>query len=140
MQTPPTAGEINAFLAESFPAAQRSGTECVEVGEKYAVARWAYDPHSLRPGGLIAGPTQFALADTALYFAVFGTIGIEPMAVTSDLAIRFLHAAAGGDLWARADLLRVGRRSLYGEVRLWVAGDAERFVAHATGTYVRPPA
>ncbi len=134
---PVTPDDIHRFLAEAFPAA--AGTECVEVGERYAVARWSYDPTALRPGGLIPGPTQFALADTALYFAVFGAIGIEPMAVTSDLAIRFLRPAAGGDLYARAQLLHVSDRRLYGAVDLWVGAAVDQPVSHATGTYVRPP-
>ncbi len=58
----PSRDAINRFLAEQFPAA--SGIECLEVGERHAVARWAYDPSNLRPGGLISGPTQFALCRT----------------------------------------------------------------------------
>ena len=60
----PSRDDINRFLAEQFPAV--SGIECLEVGERHAVARWVYDPSTLRPGGLISGPTQFTLADTAL--------------------------------------------------------------------------
>ncbi|MDH5371354.1 MAG: PaaI family thioesterase [Acidimicrobiia bacterium] len=133
----PTPEEIHRFLADEFPAA--AGVECVEVGSRHAVARWIHDPSGLRPGQLISGPTQFSLADTALYFAVFGAIGIESMAVTADLSIKFLRPAAGGDLLARADLLHVGRTRIYGEIHLWVEGDADTRVAHATGTYVRPP-
>ncbi len=133
----PTPEDINRFLAEEFPAV--GDVQCAEVGERHAVARWSYDPAALRPGGLIPGPTQFALADTALYFAVFGAIGIEPMAVTSELAIRFLRPAAGGDLYARAELLHVGERRLYGSVDLWVGDAVDRPVSHATGTYVLPP-
>ncbi|MDF1597297.1 MAG: PaaI family thioesterase [Acidimicrobiia bacterium] len=131
----PSRDDINRFLVEQFPAA--SGVECVEVGERHAIARWAYDPSTLRPGGLISGPTQFALADTALYFAVFGAIGLEPMVVTSDLSIRFLRPAVGGDLFARADLLHIGQARIYGVVDLWVGDDAELRVSHATGTYAR---
>ena len=126
------------FMIEYFPAAAESGTECLEVGTRHAIVRWKYDPTRLRPGGLISGPTQFSLADTALYFAVFGAIGIEPMAVTSDMAIRFLRPAVGDDLYARATLLHVGRTRIYGEVDLWVGDTSDRLVSHATGTYARP--
>ena len=47
------------------------------------------------PGGYISGPTQFTLADTAIWFAVFTVIGISPMAVTTDLSISFLRPATG---------------------------------------------
>lgn len=133
---PPTPDEIHQFLADQFPAA--AGVECIEVGNRHAIARWAHDSSGLRPGNLISGPVQFSLADTALYFAVFGAIGIEPMAVTVDLSIRFLRPASGGDLFARAELLQVGRTRIYGAVDLWVDGHEDALVAHATGTYARP--
>ena len=132
-----TPEEIHRFLADEFPAAE--GVECLEVGNRHAVVRWTHVSSGLRPGRLISGPTQFSLADTALYFAVFGAIGIEPMAVTVDLSIRFLRPATGGDLVARADLLHIGGTRIYGEVDLWVEGNADALVAHATGTYARPP-
>ena len=129
--------DVNAFLSEGFPSAS-AGSRCEELGDGWAVARWTYDPSVLRPGGLISGPTQFALADLALYFAVFTKLGIEPMAVTSDLHISFLRSAAGGDLLARADLLKVGRSGIVGEIRLWVDGSPERIVSVAKGRYVAP--
>ena len=116
-----TPAAIQAFLAEAFPAA--SVVRCESIGENEAVVRWPLDPSQLRPGGLISGPTQFTLADTALYFAVFAALGrIEPMAVTSELSLRFLRPAAGGDLLARGRIQSVGRRRLVGTVELWVDG------------------
>lgn len=133
----PTPAEVDAFLAREFPSAHASGVGCVELTATYAVARWRYDPTTLRPGALISGPTQFAIADTALWFMTFAVLGLAPMAVTSSLAIDFLRPAAGGDLLARADLLRAGRTKITGAVRLWVDGAPERLVAHAVGTYMR---
>ena len=128
--------QIHDFMRAQFPNAD--GIACLEVGEQHAVARWTYDSAGLRPGGLISGPTIFALADTALYFAVFGAIGIEPMAVTADLSIAFLRPARGGDLLARADLSHIGPARIHGSVDLWVDGCSDRPVARATGTYARP--
>ena len=129
--------QIHEFMRAQFPNAT-SGIECLEVGDHHAVARWTYDSVGLRPGGLISGPTIFALADTALYFAVFGAIGIEPMAVTADLSMAFLRPARGGDLLARADLSHIGPARIHGSVDLWVDGYPDRPVARATGTYARP--
>src|SRR5690606_25949431 len=44
-----------------------------------------------RAGGTISGPAIMALADTAIYAAVLTRIGVEPMALTSDLSVRFLR-------------------------------------------------
>ncbi len=130
---------VNAFVVDQFPAAALSGNRCVELGVGTATAHWRYDAAQLRPGGYISGPTQFALADSALWFAVFAEIGLEPMAVTSHMSIDFLRPAMGGDLFARAELLKRGRSGLYGEIRLWVGDDQDRLVSVATGTYVAPP-
>jgi uncharacterized protein (TIGR00369 family) len=133
----PTAEAVNAFLAEQFPAAHARGHRCVEMGQGRALARWSHDPSTLRPGGLIAGPTQFELADLALWFLSFTVLGLAPMAVTSELYISFLRPAKGGDLLARAALLRAGKSRISGEVRLWVDGAPDKPVAHVVGAYVK---
>ena len=126
--------QIHEFMRSQFPNA--AGIECLEVGEQHAVARWTYDSVGLRPGGLISGPTIFALPDTARYFAEFGAI--DTRWVTADLSIAFLRPARDGDLLARADLSHIGPARIHGSVELWVDGYPDRPVARATGTYARP--
>ncbi len=133
-----TPEEVNAFIAEVFPSSHADGTRCVELGERMAVARWPYDETELRPGAYISGPRMFALADSALWFAAFTVLGLEPMAVTSELSIRFLRPAMNGDLLARAVLNSVGKRRLVGTVEIWVDGAPDRLVAAAQGSYARP--
>jgi uncharacterized protein (TIGR00369 family) len=130
--------EVDRMVAAGFPAAYAGGYRCEEMGDRWAIARWTYDPASLRPGGYISGPTLFGLADLALWFATFTVLGPAPMAVTSELSIAFLRPALDGDVLARANLLRVGKTRIYGEVRIWVDGAADRLVAHATGSYSPP--
>jgi uncharacterized protein (TIGR00369 family) len=131
----PTVDEVNELVAETFPAAAADEFRCVDIGEGFAVARWTYDPALNRPGGLISGPTQFTICDTALWYLSFTIVGLEPMAVTADLNITFLRPAVGGDLVARAELIRAGRARIFGQVRVWVDGAEDRPVAHATGSY-----
>ena len=74
---PPTS---TPWSSASFPG---SGNECVELGAGFAVARYIALAGDVRPGGFISGPTQFSLADAALWYAVFTAIGrVEPMALT----------------------------------------------------------
>ena len=78
------------------------------------------------------------LADVAVYLAIFGRLGIIPLAVTNELKMNFLRPAIGGDVIARAELIKVGRRVAYGAVDVYMDGDPDRLVAHATSSYVLP--
>ena len=133
----PTPAAINEFFAREFPHAYGGGHRCVETGPGYVVSRWTYNPTTLRPGGFIAGPTQFALADTALWFLTFTVLGLAPMAVTSEMTINFLRPAVGGDLLGRAELLRAGKAKITGTVRLWVDGAPDKLVSHVVGSYMQ---
>ncbi len=131
-----TPAAVNAMLDAEFPG---TGNVCVQVDPAHALARREVDAGSLRPGALVSGPTQFALADAALWYLVFGVIDrVEPMAVTSELSIRFLRPAQATVLWARADLQSAGRRSIVGSVRVWCDDNEDKPSATAQGTYVLP--
>ena len=129
-----TAAQINAFLNEQFAGV---GNHCEAVGDRWALARMDTTSITLRPGGIISGPTVFSMCDGALYYACFTVLGIEPMALTSEMSIRFLRPARGPVLWARAQLHHAGRRSLIGSVIAWT-DNPDKPVAAAQGTYVAP--
>lgn len=134
--TVPSLDEINEMVSEAFPGSPHT---CVELGKSYAVAELVVTPEVIRPGGFVSGPSQFGLADAALWYLVFAAIGrVEPMALTSELSIRFLRPAVGDTMRARAELEARSRRSVVGSVRVW-AGDLERKpTAVAQGTYALP--
>ena len=112
---------------------------CIEISPTHAVTSQVINQDNLRPGGFVPGPTMFSIADVVLWYLVFGTVDrIEPMALTSDLSIRFLRPAHGQTLWARADLDKAGRLMMIGTVKIWVDAEPERLVATAQGTYVLP--
>lgn len=112
---------------------------CLEISPTHAVAVQELDPTKLRPGGFVPGPTLFALADLVLWYLTFGAIDkIEPMALTSDLSIRFLRPAQGARAYARADLDKAGRTMVVGTVKIWMDDTPDRIVATAQGTYVLP--
>ncbi len=141
MSDPPSAAsvsEMNDFVAANYPALSRTKVRCTRAVSGEVGTVWPYQEEELRPGGYISGVTQFALADASLWFLTFSLIGLEPMAVTSDLQLTFLRPALGGDLHGLGTLLSRGRRRVHGAVKLWVGEDPDRLVAHATGTYVVP--
>src|SRR5579862_6291746 len=88
-------------------------------------------------GGVISGPTLMSLSDTAAYALVLAHIGDQLMAVTSSLTMNFLRGAAPGDLYAEAEMLRLGRRNAVCDVRLWTEGP-DRLAAQAVVTYALP--
>lgn len=134
--TIPDVAAVNAMIGELFPG---SNNECTALTTMSATARREITDVELRPGAFIAGPSQFGLADAALWYLVFGATGrIEPMALTSELSIRFLRPARGSVLWAKASLDVAGRRNVVGTVRVWCDDREDRPTATAQGTYVLP--
>lgn len=128
---------INDAVARAFPSAEQVG--CEDVGRDFALVRRDVDAGAARPGGLVSGPSQFAIADAALWFLTFGVIdGIELMALTSEMSISFLRPATGSVIWARAQLLSAGSRKIVGSVKVWCDDHEQAPSAVAKGTYVLP--
>lgn len=133
-----SAEALNSFLARAFPDAQPgSRAEVVEVVPGRVRCALPYHARTLRPGGVISGPTLMSVADAAMYALVLAHIGELAMAVTTSLTMHFLRPCAPGELTAEATLLRLGRRIATGEVKLWTEGP-DRIAAHATVAYALP--
>ncbi|GAB3369808.1 PaaI family thioesterase [Spongiibacter taiwanensis] len=131
-----TVDSLNHFLGEAFPQT-RCRVESLDTMS--ATIRHPIGPAELRPGGTVSGPTLMAAADLALYAAVLGEIGLQPLAVTTNLNIHFLRKpAADRDIIARCELLKCGRTLAIGNVLLYSEG-MEAPVAQASGTYAIPP-
>ena len=82
---------------------------------------------------------SFAIADCALWFLAFVALDrIEPMALTSELSIRFLRPAQGERIICRATLEAASRRSVVGSAHVWSDGRPDKITATAQGTYAIP--
>ena len=129
---------LNAFLTNAFPQ-REPGAMGTVVEARPGFVRLESRPGewALRPGGLISGPTQMGLVDGAAYVLVAAHVGPVEMAVTSALNMQFLRPCRPGLLTADASLLKLGRRLVNMDVRLWT-DTVERPVAHATVTYALP--
>ena len=131
------AATLNAFLSKAFPEAGPMLPRVLEAEPGRVLIRQAFASRALRPGGLISGPTQMAMADTAAYALILAHIGEVAMAVTSSLTIHFLRGAKPGDLHAEATLLKLGRRIATVEVLIW-SESRPRAAAKATVAYAIP--
>jgi uncharacterized protein (TIGR00369 family) len=132
-----TAGELTEFLDGAFPR-QAGSHSVVEVSDRGVIMHFPIGPHHERPGGTVSGPTLMSIADSSAWMATLSRIGPVALAVTSSLNINFLRKPAlDQDLWAHADLVRLGRRTSVTDVRIHSGPDPEP-VAQATVTYAIP--
>ncbi|HRI65519.1 MAG TPA: PaaI family thioesterase [Polyangium sp.] len=133
------------ITAEEFETAIRFGipmmntlsfrVECIEAG--YARLRMQFDERHVRPGGTIPGPLLVVVADAALYAMVMSVLGMELLAVTSNLNIHFLRKPLPTAVIGEATMIRHGRRSIVGQVILYSDGESEP-IAHVTSSYALP--
>ena len=135
-----SAEELERLLEQDFPEAfyPGCGLAILDVWHGGARVRQALQKNATRPGGTISGPAIMALADVAMYVAILGSIGWEPLAVTTNLNINFLKKPTPGALIGECRLLKLGKRLAVGEVAIRAEGE-EDCVAHATSTYSIPP-
>jgi uncharacterized protein (TIGR00369 family) len=133
-----TESDVEDFFNEHLPFFEAFGFAIESIDDGVGVARFVYHERWTRPYGVINGGSLMALADVAVYLAIFGRLGIVPLAVTNELKMNFLRPAVGGDVLAMAELLKVGRRIVYATVDLFMDAEPERLIAHATTSYVLP--
>ncbi|MEM6955136.1 MAG: PaaI family thioesterase [Myxococcota bacterium] len=131
--------DIEALILKVFP--QAVGYAAITRLEPGALELTkTTDEGHLRPGGTVSGPVLMTLADTAAYFLILAHLGPVALAVTTNLSIDFLRKGDAGQLFARASLLKLGRRLALCQVGLYAsAANAEVHVAQATVTYSIPP-
>jgi uncharacterized protein (TIGR00369 family) len=134
--TPPidwTLEHIRRHIDAGLPLASLFRLEVVEASAERGVLRLNGGEHVTRPGGSVAGPVQFALADVAAY-ALILAVRQDPAAVTVDMTINFLRPAMVLPLLAEAVALRAGRRLFTVEVRISEEASG-KLVSQATTTY-----
>lgn len=134
-----TVEQLTQSLHAEFPQLfKRDGGLKIEaVWHGGGRVRRVYDNSSLRPGGTISGATMMELADFAMYVALLGSIGWQPLAVTTNLNINFLRKPAQRDLLAEVRLIKLGKRLAIGDIGIKSEG-GEDLVAHVTATYSIP--
>ena len=136
-----TAEQFLAVLHASMPEVRDLDLRVDRFARGEVTVRLAHDDRRLRPGGTISGPTVFMLADLALYAVTMSIVGLEPLAVTTDVTIHFLRKPAPAALVCTAKVLKAGKRLVIGEAHVRSERESEESeaVAHVVGTYSVPP-
>jgi uncharacterized protein (TIGR00369 family) len=128
-----TLEQIRDHIATGLPLASLLNIAVVDASADQASVRLGVGGHATRPGGSVAGPVLFALADVAIYALILADRR-DAAAVTVDLTINFLRPAMTPPLIAIVTPLRSGRRLFTAEARI-VEETTTRLIAQATGTY-----
>lgn len=128
-----TLAHIRQHIEEGLPLVPLFNIDVVEASAERGAVRLREGKHLTRPGGSIAGPVQFALADVATYALILAARR-DAAAVTVDLTINFLRPALDLPLVATATPLRAGRRLFTAEVCITEEATG-RLMSHATTTY-----
>ncbi len=122
-------------LFDHTPFARWWGLIALDLGEGWATVGLGSRPELLRPGDVLHGACYEVIADAAMWLAIMTRVGVEAMAVTVEMKTSFVRGAAG-DLASRAEVLRLGRRIVFGEAR--TTDERGSLVAHSTLSYLRP--
>ncbi len=129
--------DFQRMVCNLMPVGAKFSFTVEDIARGYVRLRLHFHERQLRPGGTIAGPVMFMLADAALWAAVMSVVGEVPLAVTADMNIRFLKRPTPRDLVAECELIKTTGRLMAGTVTMFSDGDGEP-VAHVTGTYAVP--
>ena len=108
------------------------------LDEALLIVRLLVQEHHLRPGGTVAGPSMFSLADISVYLSILAAIGPEALTVTTNCSLDFMRKPmAETDLLAHCKLLKLGKSLAVGDVLIFSDG-MDKPVARATMTYSIP--
>ena len=96
-----------------------------ETGDSGAVLRMPYGDHLARDGGVISGQSMLAFADSAMVVVIASAIGGYRNMATVDMTSSFMSAARNVDIVARGEIVKAGKRMIFGQIRLedGVTGD-----------------
>jgi len=132
-----TEREFLDLIYETIPLSRCFDFSFTEFEEGRVCLRMEASEMQLRAGGRLNGPSVMTLVDTALYAAVLSTIGMKPMALTSNLNFHFLRPPKPSALSAEASLVKVGKRHATGIVHIFSEGNSEP-ICFASGSYSFP--
>lgn len=99
------------FKGDRF--ATENGARILELGEDYALCEMELTQRHRNALGNVMGGAMFTLADFA--FAVASNFGKRPTVSTTS-QITYLKAPKGSTLFARAQMIREGKSTVYYEI------------------------
>ena len=132
-----TETEVRQILEET-PFCQAFGFKLGSLGPGKCTLVVPFNPAFERPGPLVSGPVYMAAADCAMWLAIMTKLGRTDMAVTVEMKTNFLRGAHAEDIKCNAEVVRIGRRIIYGTAEC--LSTEGKLLTHHTLTYIRPDA
>lgn len=108
------------------------GIEVVQMGEGEAVLTMPFEEKMTNPYGMMHGSGAYALADSAAAVAIASISGKGKQFFTVEMKMNYLEPVTGGEVEARAKVLRQGR-IVPCEVDVF---NENKLVAKAIATYI----
>jgi uncharacterized protein (TIGR00369 family) len=96
-----------------------------ETSATGAVLRMPYGDHLARHGGVISGQSMLAFADSAMVVVIASAIGGYRNMATVDMTTSFMNAARNTDIIGRGEIVKAGKRMVFGQFRLEDAATGE---------------
>ncbi len=91
-----------------------------------------YNPHLDHAGDGIHGGVIATVLDNAGWFTC--ALAHNGFVVTTEMSFHLLRPAEKTIIWARAKIIRMGKRQAVAEMRCW--DEEENLIGHAIGTYL----
>lgn len=111
------------------------GIEPVDVAEGCVVTELVLAPRHLQHTGQVHAGVMVSMADHSMGAAAQTVAAAGTMAITAELSMRLLRAAAGQKLRCEARVLKPGRQISFTEADVYCEADGQRtLVARASAT------
>lgn len=95
------------------------------ISETGAVVRLPWHARIARDGGLITGQALMSFSDAAMVVVISAAIGGFQKMATIDMTTSFLAPAFNTDVIARGQVIKRGKRMIYGRIDLETADTGE---------------
>ncbi|MDR3383188.1 MULTISPECIES: PaaI family thioesterase [Cupriavidus] len=115
------------------PWVRQLGLRAEHVDAQGVTLRLPFDESFRHAGGVVCGQVLMSAADTAMIVAVANALGAFRPMTTVTLTTNFMRPVIEGDVLVRANVLRLGRTVVFGEIEL--TGTDGKLAVQATTTY-----
>jgi uncharacterized protein (TIGR00369 family) len=134
-----TLTEAHQLLKTKFaPWLQELNLIVQEFSPTGATLRLPYSERLIRAGNTMCGQALMACADTAMVIAICSAFGEFRNMITVGQTISFMRPIGNADVIIDANVLKLGKSIVFGEIFLAAAG-TDGIAAHATATYALLP-
>jgi acyl-coenzyme A thioesterase 13 len=126
-------------LLAAVPFADVLAMRLIDVSNGSAVFALTIQPAFLQNHGVLHGGVIASLIDTAAAFSVSSLLQPGETTTTIDLTIHYLAAVTEGEIVAKSEVVRAGRKVVI--LSIQVHDDKDNLVATATSAFLRrrPP-